>query len=175
MIRNDNARCRNTRKSSMYVEKILGIVNARWKNARNCYYKVQEWSESTMCAEKCSKSTMQGARMLGIVNARCKNTRNRQCKMQEWLETAIQGARILRIVNARCKNARNRQCTQKKYSDSTMYTEKCSESVIICAERTLGNNNTCKRMPGNDNVYRKKTRNRQCKEFSLVSFVGEFS
>ena len=151
--------------STMQGVRILGIVNARCKNARNRQCKVQEWSETTM----------QGGRILRIVNARCKNARNRQCTQKKYSESSMQGEKMLGIINARRENARNRQCTQKKYSDSTMYTEKCSESVIIYAERTLGNNNTCKRMPGNDNVYRKNTRNRQCKEFSLVSFVGEFS
>ena len=39
--------------TTMYAEKVLGIVNAR---------------------------SMQGVRMLGIINARCEIARNRQCK-----------------------------------------------------------------------------------------------
>ena len=46
--------------SSLYAEKILGIVNVHRKNTRNRQCKVQECSETTMYAEK----------ILGIVNAR---------------------------------------------------------------------------------------------------------
>ena len=83
---------------------------------------------------------MQGETILGNVNVHRKNTQNRQCK----------GARMLGNGNVRIKNARNPQCTQRK----------CSESVL-CAERTLGNTNTCKRMLGIDKKGREYARNRQ--------------
>ena len=68
----------------------------------------------------------------------------------------MQGEKMLGVINARRENARNRQCTQKKYSDSTMYTEKCSESVIIYAERTLRNNKHATECP-ETTMYTEKT------------------
>ena len=82
------------------------------------------------------KSSMYAEKILENVNVHRKNAQNRQCK----------GVRMLGNGNVRRKNARNPQCTQKKSSES-----------VLCAERTLGNTNTCKRMLGIGNVYTERT------------------
>ena len=78
----------------MYAEKILGIVNARCKNAGKRQSMLKKYSDSSMQVEK----------MLGIVNARCKNTR----------KSSMYAEKILGIVNAKWENARNYRCKAKE-------------------------------------------------------------
>ena len=85
----------------MYIEKVLGIVNARYKNAgkrqsmlkngRNRQSKVKECPEIVNVRRK---------KKLEIVNVRRKNTRNRQCKVQECWEMTKYAEKILGFVNA---------------------------------------------------------------------------
>ena len=164
-------------KSSLQGGKMLGNRQCTRKNARK-----------RQCTQKkCSESSIQSGKMLGIIDARGKNARNHRCTQEKWSKSPMKGVRMLGkdkvywkmlgIVNARWKNARKRQrmmknarncqCKVKKYSETTIYTEKCSESsmqgqckVWECSESSMQG----ARMLGIINARCKIARNRQCKE-----------
>ena len=170
----------------MYAGKILGIVNARCKNAGKWQSMLKKYSDSSMQVEK----------ILGFVNASWENARNRQCKVQEcwemtkyaekysdssmqvekkYSESSMQGARMLGndkvcwkmdgIVKARWKNARI----------SSMYAGKNTRSRKCTQEKYSESSMQGVRRLGNDKVRRKNTRNRQCKvgKCSELSMQGE--
>ena len=101
---------------------MLGIVNAKWENARNYRCKAKEYSKSSMYTEK----------VLGIVNARYKNAGKRQSMLKNGRNRQSKVKECPEIVNVRRKNTRNRKCTQKKYSESSMQ-----------GARMLGNDKVC--------------------------------
>ena len=94
--------------SSMYTEKILEIVNARFKNA----------GKRQSMLKKCSESSMQDERMLWNDKGCWKNARNHQYKVKECSELSMQGTRILGNVNVKVQGC----------WEMAMYTEKCSKS-----------------------------------------------
>ena len=129
----------------MYTEKILGIVNARYKNGGKRQSMLKKSTRNRQCkVQECLEIVNVRRKILGIVNVHRKNTRNRQSKcknagkrqsmLKKCSESSMQGTRMLgndkvssmqgaRMPgNRQCtqKNTRDRQCTQKKYSESSI-------------------------------------------------------
>ena len=79
--------------------KMLGIVNARCKNARNPQCVVR----------KCSEIINMGGKNTRDRQCMQKNARNRQCVRKIYSGSSMCTEKMLGIVNVKWENARNRQ------------------------------------------------------------------
>ena len=102
--------------------KMVGIVKARWKNARKSSMYAGKNTRNRKCTqEKYSESSMQGARMLG---------NDKVCwKILGFVNASWE--KVLGIVNARCKNAGKRQSMLKNGRNRQSKVKECPDIVNV--------------------------------------------